>query len=554
MQRQPNNNTLAKSTNQHHLNSPTLTLLVGIAALGALLYAGFLFNPRNAGDVFAYALVLIAEIFIIVQALLALWTILSGGNNPRDFDYYVAKRNLLFGPQRLTRRQYHPPSVPLYLGHRNISVDVFIPVFGESLDKIEATMVAARNIVGAHTTYVLDDGRSPEVQALAARHGVGYITRPSNEGAKAGNINNALAHTTGDFFAIFDADFVPAPQFLVETLPFFADPRVAFVQTPQHYGNLHNLISRGAGYMQNVFYQLIQPGKNRFDAAFCVGTNVVFRRSAIADIGGMYAKSKSEDIWTSLHLHERGWRSVFIGDVLATGDAPDTIEAYMRQQLRWATGGFEILLRRNPLRSRLSIDQKLQYLSTSSYYLHGVAICLLMLLPPLHIIFNITPVNLSIAFAAWLLFYLAFYAMQVMVAFYTMGGFRLEAIMLAMVTFPVYLKALGNVIRGREVAWNATGNRAVTQSPFNFIVMQVFIFGLLVITSAVGIWKAGYTGTLALSLVWNLLNTAIFGMFLSLAWREGRNVRAQRVAKTAASETFTTTTSPLPVSATEARI
>ena len=59
------------------------------------------------------------------------------------------------------------------------------------------------------------------------------------------------------------------------------------MQTPQAYGNLNNLISRGAGYMQSVFYRFIQPGKNRFNAAFCVGTNVIYRRTAIEQIGGM---------------------------------------------------------------------------------------------------------------------------------------------------------------------------------------------------------------------------------------------------------------------------
>ena len=100
--------------------------------------------------------------------------------------------------------------------------------------------------------------------------------------------------------------------------------------------------------MQTVFYRFIQPGRNHFNAAFCVGTNVVFRRAAVDDIGGMYTDSKSEDVWTSLMLHERGWRSVYIPDVLAVGDAPETIEAYTKQQLRWATGGFEILLHAQP--------------------------------------------------------------------------------------------------------------------------------------------------------------------------------------------------------------
>ena len=72
------------------------------------------------------------------------------------------------------------------------------------------------------------------------------------------------------------------------------------------YGNLRTLVSRGAGFMQSVFYTLIQPGKNRFNAAFCVGTNVMFRRAAMGQLGGIYEESKSEDIWTSILLHERG--------------------------------------------------------------------------------------------------------------------------------------------------------------------------------------------------------------------------------------------------------
>ena len=64
--------------------------------------------------------------------------------------------------------------------------------------------------------------------------------------------------------------------------------------------------------MQTVFYKFVQPGRNHFNAAFCVGTNVIFRRAAVNDIGGIYTDSKSEDVWTSLMLHERGWRTIYI--------------------------------------------------------------------------------------------------------------------------------------------------------------------------------------------------------------------------------------------------
>ena len=87
------------------------------------------------------------------------------------------------------------------------------------------------------------------MQALAEELGCHYVRRLSSNGAKAGNINHALSIAKGDFFCVFDADFVPQPDFLVETVPFFVNSNVAFVQTPQTYGNLINMVSRGAGYM-----------------------------------------------------------------------------------------------------------------------------------------------------------------------------------------------------------------------------------------------------------------------------------------------------------------
>jgi cellulose synthase (UDP-forming) len=506
-----------KQTSQGpHLHGPTLTLIVGVAAIGALVYAHFIYNFNNAGNPFPYALVLIAEGIILIQALFSLWTILSGGFDPRDYYYYAAK-GYLFGD---FKRKTMDPKTKLVLRQKQASVDVFIPVYGESLETIKRTAVAAKNIIGLHRTILLDDGKSDKVRALADEIGVEYIRRHNNIGAKAGNINHALKLTGGEYFVILDADFVARPNFLLETLPFFAKTNVAFVQTPQAYNNMNNLISRGAGFMQNVFYKLIQPGKNRFNAAFCVGTNVVFRRSSIEAVGGISEASKSEDIWTSLALHEAGYSSIFINDVLAVGQAPETVSAYFKQQLRWATGGFEILLKYNFFKSKLSIDQKLQYFSTAFYYMNGVAILLLMLLPPLQIFFNLSPINLSVSFATWLTFYLGFYATQIIVAFYTMESFRLETIVLSMVSFPIYIKALFNVVLGRDVAWQATGDELATENPFNFVGSQILLFIFLLFTTAFGIWKVRYTGVFALSLVWNMINTLIFASFLYFVCKE----------------------------------
>ncbi|WP_299931508.1 glycosyltransferase [uncultured Nocardioides sp.] len=506
-------------------------MLVLLATIGVLAYATFIFRPSHHGDLLPFALVVTAETWLIAQALLALWTILSSGYDPRDFSYHQAKR-ALFEPGQIVAQglQATPSRWPMRIHEEQTTVDVFVTTYGEDLAVIRRTVAAALAIRGQHRTLVLDDGRSDDVRDLAHELGAEYVRRPDNHGAKAGNINHALSITDGEFFAVFDADFAPEPQFLHETLPYFATDKVAFVQTPQTYGNLHTVLSRGSGYMQSVFYSLIQSGKNRFNAAFCVGTNVVFRRNAVADIGGIYQESKSEDIWTSIHLHERGWRSIYTGAVLAVGDTPESVEAYSKQQLRWATGAFEILLRHNPLsrKRNLTTDQRIQYLTTATFYLNGIAPALLLAVPPLQIYFDLTPVALGVPTSTWLMYYAGFYFMQVVVALYTMGSFRWETLMLASSSFPIYIQAMWNAVTRRERQWHVTGSAGGARSPFTYTFPQVLVFVFLLLTTVVGAWKAEVTGSFNVALAWNALNTLVLGIFLTVTYREARTARAVR--------------------------
>ncbi|MFP7760057.1 glycosyltransferase [Marisediminicola sp. LYQ134] len=509
--------------------SPSMVMLVLAATIGILAYANFLLNPASRGDWLPYTMVIVAETVLIGQALLSMWTILSGSQDPRDFAFHYAKGALFRDRDiALDRASSHPETWALYLDEAEIGVDVFITTYGEDPAVIRRTVTAALAMRGKHATWVLDDGRSDEVRDLAAELGARYVRRLSSNGAKAGNVNHALSISKGDYFAIFDADFVPDPEFLVETVPFFVDRKVAFVQTPQTYGNLHNVISKGAGYMQAMFYRFIQPGRNRFNAAFCVGTNVIFRRTAIDEVGGMYTDSKSEDVWTSLMLHERGWRTIFIPMTLAVGDAPDTVEAYTKQQLRWATGGFEILLRHNPLspKRKLTLDQRLQYVVTASFYLTGICPLLLLLVPPMEIFFDLRPMNISTTVVTWMLYYAGFYVLQIVLAFYTMGSFRWETLMLATASFPIYVAALINVIVGKEQKWNATGDKSKASSPFNFMIPQVLFFVFLLLTSVVAVWRDLGNGFLSLATAWNVTNTIILGSFVVAAAREARHLRA----------------------------
>jgi cellulose synthase (UDP-forming) len=301
---------------------------------------------------------------------------------------------------------------------------------------------------------------------------------------------------------------------------------MAFVQTPQYYSNQTNFISTAASFMQHVFYSLVQVGKNRFNAAFCVGTNVIFRRSAIEHIGGIHFESKSEDIWTSMILHEHGFKSIYINKVLAVGKTPETIKAYSNQQLRWATGSFEIFLRRNPLFNKnLTFDQRIQYLGTTVFYFNGFAVSTLLFLPALQIYFNITPIALDIPLYQWALLYSGFYLTQIILSMYTMGGLKVETLILSAASFPIYIKAFFNTLRGRDQSWQATNSINNYDSPFNYIRMQTYIFIFLFLTTIVGIWKSVYTSEFSVSIAWCVLNTYVFGYFIFIAVRESSQMR-----------------------------
>lgn len=520
---------------EKQLTSPTVTLILTIATIGAFIYLNYLLQPAYRGDPLPYTLALSAEIFIIIQGLLSFWTILSGRTNPRNYEYHSAQAKLYneaVGKTAISilKQQEAEVSrtVPMYVHRKSIKVDVYIPVYGEPVEEIRATAIAAKNIYGKHRTYILDDGDSDEVMAMAKKVGVDYIRRPVHDNAKAGNINYALSVTNGDFYLILDADFVAEPTILYETIPFFENDNLAFVQTPQFYDNQNNFVSTAANFMQNVFYSLIQTGKNRFNAAFCVGTNVVFRRTAVESIGGMNIQSKSEDIWTSLHLHEKGYDSVYIPTVLAVGKTPETLMAYSKQQLRWATGSFEIFLRANPMtRRELTIDQRLQYFATTSYYFVGFSVLLLLLLPPLQIFFNLSPISTKIPIWQWGLLYSGFYVSQLVLAFYTMGGFKFKTLMLSNVSFPIYIKAFFNALFRRDQAWHAT-NTVSYDSPFNYVRIQVYVFVFLFLTSIVGTIKALYIDQFSISLAWNALNTLVFGYFVFMASSEARGLKKER--------------------------
>ncbi|HEU4348867.1 MAG TPA: cellulose synthase catalytic subunit, partial [Actinoplanes sp.] len=317
--------------------------VVFVALAVTVFYMIFLLNPAYRGDTWVWILVLFAEGITILNALAMWWTILAYTPRPDPPEVYAWRR-------RLTTGDLKP------------SIDVFITVYGEPIEIVLVTIRAVRDMRVEHRTWVLDDGDSDELQAACAVEGVGYLRRKQHLHAKAGNINAALRRTRGEFLVIFDADHIPSPDFLLRALPHMQDPLVAWVQTPQAFPSARGLVARGAAESQRIFYELVLPGRNLFNSVFCVGTNVIFRRVALEQIHGMHTDSNSEDIWTSIELHRRGWRSFFVPEILARGLAPDSLLPFFKQQFRWAYGAFEVMFRGGLFRrGGLTMDQRIQY-------------------------------------------------------------------------------------------------------------------------------------------------------------------------------------------------
>lgn len=286
---------------------------------------------------------------------------------------------------------------------RGLKVDVYITTFNEPPHLLRSTILGAVNMRYPHETYVLDDGRRPEVQALAESLGARYIARQDLRHAKAGNINHALSVTEGDFIAIFDADHVPHPQFLEHTLGRFSDDRVALVQTPQEFYNVDSIQHAGGApdgadtrwHEQSLFYRVIQPGKERLNAVFWCGSNAVLRRAAIESIGGIATETITEDIHTTIKLHKAGWLTAYHNELLATGIAPDDLDAFLTQRKRWAQGAMQVLRSRdNPVwTSGLTFAQRLNYWASMSTYFASFQKLVLIGTPLVVLVTGVLPMN-----------------------------------------------------------------------------------------------------------------------------------------------------------------
>ena len=280
------------------------------------------------------------------------------------------------------------------------NVDILICTYNEGVNLLEKTIAAAKNItypVGKMKIYVCDDGRRNEVKALCKDYNVGYITRDSNEGAKAGNINNALTKTTGELFAVLDADMLPKKNFLERTIGYFIDENVAFIQTPQVYYNQdmyqYNL-KRKVPNEQDFFMRDIQDARASINAVLHVGTNAIFRKRCVLEIGGYPTSSITEDMAVGMLLQEKKFRTIFINEVLVLGLSASTFTDLVQQRDRWCRGNIQVIREYNPLfRKGLTIGQKIAYFDGVLYWFSSIQKMIYVISPLIYLLFAIIIIN-----------------------------------------------------------------------------------------------------------------------------------------------------------------
>lgn len=373
------------------------------------------------------------------------------------------------------------PASPRLTTERSIAL--FIATYNEDEHVLMPTVAAAVAIQPAHETWVLDDGNRPWVKEMAEAVGAIYVGREKNTHAKAGNINEALQVCDAEFIGFLDADHIPSEGFLTDTIGYFDDPGMALVQTPQEFYNTESFEHIGSYCEEELFYRVIQPGKNRWDGAFWCGTSAIIRTVALRSVGGVATDSVTEDLLTTIRLHSRGWKTVFHNDVLAKGLAPTTYNEYLVQRRRWASGAMQILRSsENPfVAPGLKTSQRISHFASLFGWFEGVRTLGYLALAVLVVLSNQNPVENSLI--RFILFHVAVsVASQVTLARLGRGKHRfLPALLFDYLRIPATLTAMSQLFGNGRLSFQVTPkgrtseatDRETTPPPLSLVVMML---------------------------------------------------------------------------------
>ncbi|MEZ4773945.1 MAG: glycosyltransferase [Bacteroidia bacterium] len=265
---------------------------------------------------------------------------------------------------------------------------------GEPYPMIINTLRAMKAVTYPHTTYLCDEANDPYLKKICEELGVIHVYRGTNKtNAKAGNINYTLFNfAKGELAIILDPDHEPAPDFIDRVVNYFEDPEIGYVQCVQAYSNrTESFIAKGAAEQTYHFYGPMMMSMNSYGTAQAIGANCTFRRAALDSIGG-HAAGLCEDMHTAMQIHAKGWKSLYVPELLTRGLVPATLSAYYKQQMKWARGAFELLFLEYPrLIRKLTWRQNIHYFTIPLYFLSGLISLIDILIPILSLLMAEVP-------------------------------------------------------------------------------------------------------------------------------------------------------------------
>ncbi|KAF1024298.1 MAG: Cellulose synthase catalytic subunit [UDP-forming] [Pseudomonas sp.] len=425
------------------------------------------------------------------------------------------------------------------------TVDVFIPTYNEALSIVKLTIFAAQAMDWPKDklrVHVLDDGRRDDFRDFCRKIGVNYIRRDNNHHAKAGNLNEALKVTDGEYLALFDADHVPTRSFLQVSLGWFLkDPKLAMLQTPHYFfspdpfeKNLDTF--RAVPNEGELFYGLVQDGNDLWNATFFCGSCAVIRRKPLLEIGGVAVETVTEDAHTALKLNRLGYNTAYLAIPQAAGLATECLSRHINQRIRWARGMAQIFRTDNPLLGKgLKLGQRICYANAMLHFFYGLPRLVFLTAPLAYLMFG------AQIFHASALMILAYVLPHLMHSSLTnsriQGRFRhsfwneVYETVLAWYILPPVLMALVNPKAG---GFNVTDKGGINDKTFfDWKLARPYLILLAVNLTGMGFGVAqliqgdgSTTVTVAINMMWTFYNLVITSAAVAVA-SEARQVRSE---------------------------
>ncbi|GAB6184288.1 hypothetical protein JCM13991_20290 [Thermodesulfovibrio hydrogeniphilus] len=264
-------------------------------------------------------------------------------------------------------------------------VSLHIPIYEEPIDVVKKTLFSLSKLEWPdyEVCVIVNNTKKEEFwkpvkeicEVLGKKFRFFYL--PECPGYKAGALNFALSISSpeAEIIGVIDADYEVEPDFLKKTVPFFRDPKIAIVQTPQDYREVPPSME-GIYWAYRYFFSIIMNSSNEYNAASFMGTMGLIRKRCLEEIGGWDEKIITEDSEIGIRIHNKGLKTIYIDRSFGKGLMPFTFGSYKKQRFRWTFGNMQTIIKNigNLLSRKLNISQKICYFGLNTVWFNNLFI------------------------------------------------------------------------------------------------------------------------------------------------------------------------------------